>query len=84
MLNRRYLRIKVYQSLYAFWQSDRPMRHVSRRSCFLSIERTFDLYLSLLLMLSGNCAMWRNNASRTARRNTAHGRGPQRQPTLRG
>ncbi|MCB0795010.1 MAG: hypothetical protein KDB88_09755, partial [Flavobacteriales bacterium] len=50
MLNRRYLRIKVYQSLYALWQSDRGSAAKVEKELFLSIERTFDLYISLLLL----------------------------------
>lgn len=49
MLNRRYLRIKVYQSLYAYWQSDHGSAARIEQELFLSIDRTFDLYLSLLL-----------------------------------
>ncbi|MBK8338724.1 MAG: transcription antitermination protein NusB [Flavobacteriales bacterium] len=49
MLNRRYLRIKVYQSLYAFWQSDSNSAARIEKELFLSIERTFDLFVSLLL-----------------------------------
>lgn len=49
MLNRRYLRIKVYQSLYAYWQSDSSSAARIEKELFLSIERTFDLFVSLLL-----------------------------------
>ncbi|MBL8012093.1 MAG: transcription antitermination protein NusB [Flavobacteriales bacterium] len=49
MLNRRYLRIKVYQSLYAFWQSDSSSAARIEKELFLSIERTFDLFVTLLL-----------------------------------
>jgi N utilization substance protein B len=50
MLNRRYLRIKVYQSLYAFWQSDDASAARIEKELFLSIERTFDLYVGLLML----------------------------------
>jgi transcription antitermination protein NusB len=50
MLNRRYLRIKVYQALYAFWQSDGGSAARIEKELFLSIERTFDLYVQLLLL----------------------------------
>ena len=50
MLNRRYLRIKVYQALYAFWQSDAGSAARVEKEMFLSIERTFDLYVQLLLL----------------------------------
>ena len=49
MLNRRYLRIKVYQSLYAYWQSDSSSAARIEKELFLSIERTFDLFVTLLL-----------------------------------
>ena len=50
MLNRRYLRIKVYQALYAFWQSDGGSAAKIERELFLSIERTYDLYVQLMLI----------------------------------
>lgn len=50
MLNRRYLRIKVYQALYAFWQSDGGSAAKVEKELFLSIERTYDLYVQLMLL----------------------------------
>lgn len=50
MLNRRYLRIKVFQSLYAYWQSDSASAARIEKELFTSIERTYDLFLSLLLV----------------------------------
>jgi transcription antitermination protein NusB len=50
MLNRRYLRIKVYQALYAFWQSDDASAARIEKELVNSIDRTYDLYLSLLLI----------------------------------
>lgn len=50
MLNRRYLRIKVFQSLYAYWQSDHASAARIEKELFNGIERTYDLYLSLLLV----------------------------------
>ncbi len=50
MLNRRYLRIKVFQSLYAYWQSDHASTARIEKELFNGIERTYDLYLSLLLV----------------------------------
>ncbi len=49
MLNRRYLRIKVFQSLYAYWQSDSASAARLEKELFQSIERTYDLFLQLLL-----------------------------------
>ncbi|MFZ1688905.1 MAG: transcription antitermination protein NusB [Flavobacteriales bacterium] len=50
MLNRRYLRIKVYHTLYSFHQSEDASAAKLEKELFLSIERTFDLYVSLLLL----------------------------------
>lgn len=50
MLNRRYLRIKTFQSLYAYWQSDNASAARIEKDLFTGIERTYDLYLSLLLI----------------------------------
>ncbi len=50
MLNRRYLRIKVFQSLYAYWQSDSASSGRLEKELFQSIERTYDLFLQLLLV----------------------------------
>ncbi|HOP43353.1 MAG TPA: transcription antitermination protein NusB [Flavobacteriales bacterium] len=50
MLNRRYLRIKVYQALYAYWQGDGSNAARIEQELHLSIQRTFDLYLALLLV----------------------------------
>ena len=50
MLNRRYLRIKVYQSLYACFQSDGNSAARIEQELFLSVERTFDLTVALLLL----------------------------------
>jgi len=49
MLNRRYLRIKVYQALYAYWQSDDASAARIEKELVGSIDRTYDLFLSLLL-----------------------------------
>lgn len=50
MLNRRYLRIKVFQALYAYWQSDETSAARIEKELITSIERTYDLYLSLLVV----------------------------------
>ena len=52
MLNRRHLRIKVLQSLYAFFQSkDNDFGRVQKEMS-QSIERIYDLYIYLLLTFS--------------------------------
>ncbi|MCC6541954.1 MAG: transcription antitermination protein NusB [Flavobacteriales bacterium] len=50
MLNRRYLRIKAFQSLYAHWQSEGSNAARIEKDLLQGIERTGDLYLSLLLV----------------------------------
>ncbi len=48
MISRRYLRIKVFQALYAYFQSDDKSEKHIENELFLSIERMHDLYLLLL------------------------------------
>ena len=52
MLNRRHLRIKVLQSLYAFYQSKSDEYSKLEKDVFNSVERIYDLYLYLLLTFS--------------------------------
>lgn len=52
MLNRRHLRIKVLQSLYAFYQSKDDDYVKFEKELFSSIDRIYDLYLYLLLTFS--------------------------------
>ncbi|MFZ9028630.1 MAG: transcription antitermination protein NusB [Crocinitomicaceae bacterium] len=52
MLNRRHLRIKVLQSLYAFYQSKGDEYVKFEKELFSSIDRIYDLYLYLLLTFS--------------------------------
>lgn len=49
MLNRRHLRIKVLQELYAYFQSNEENYAKAEGELFNSIERIYDLYLYLLL-----------------------------------
>ncbi|MEN9967971.1 MAG: transcription antitermination factor NusB [Bacteroidota bacterium] len=51
MLNRRHLRIKVLQVLYAFFQGHENDAHKVEKELLLSIERMYDMYLYLLLAL---------------------------------
>lgn len=48
MLNRRHLRIKVLQALYAFYQSESPDAYKAEKELFRAIDRIYDLYLYLL------------------------------------
>lgn len=49
MLNRRHLRIKVLQVLYAFFQSKDNDYRSSEKELLTSVERIYDLYIFLLL-----------------------------------
>lgn len=49
MLNRRHLRIKVLQSLYAYFQSDEESFNRTEKELMTAIERIYDLYLYFLL-----------------------------------
>ena len=49
MLNRRHLRIKVLQALYAYYQSDEGSFHKSEKDLLEAVEKIYDLYIYLLL-----------------------------------
>lgn len=51
MLNRRYLRIKVFQQLYSFFITPGSDVNRAEMELFKSLEKIYDLYLSLLLLL---------------------------------
>lgn len=51
MLNRRHLRIKVLQALYAFYQSDEENYRRTENELMDAIERIYDLYVFLMLTL---------------------------------
>ncbi|MCO6501109.1 MAG: transcription antitermination protein NusB [Vicingus serpentipes] len=50
MLSRRFLRIKIFQALYAYFQSDGKNSTTVEKELFLSLERMFDLYLFFLII----------------------------------
>lgn len=50
MLSRRYLRIKVYHALYAYWQTDDTSVVRVEKEMLNSIDRTTDLFLALILV----------------------------------
>jgi N utilization substance protein B len=52
MLNRRHLRIKVLQTLYAYFQSNEDSYAKAEKSLLLSVDKIYDLYLYLLLGFS--------------------------------
>jgi N utilization substance protein B len=49
MLNRRHLRIKVLQALYAYYQSDEENYKRVETDLLISIDRIYDIYLYFLL-----------------------------------
>jgi len=49
MLNRRHLRIKVLQAVYAYFQSEEVNLAKTEKELIASVERIYDLYLYLLL-----------------------------------
>jgi N utilization substance protein B len=51
MLNRRHLRIKVLQQLYAYSQSEDPNYVVSEKELMASIDKMYDLYILYLQLL---------------------------------
>lgn len=51
MLSRRFIRIKVMQALYAFFHSEDKLVAKHEKEMFADVDRTFDLFLYLLLLL---------------------------------
>ena len=51
MLNRRFLRIKVMQALYAFFQHENADPKQFEKELFRSLDKIYDLYLTLLALL---------------------------------
>ncbi len=52
MLNRRFLRIKVMQSLYSFFQHEKADKVQFEKEMFKSLDKIFELYLSILGLVS--------------------------------
>ena len=50
MLNRRILRVKVLQSLYAYFQSEGSDLAKAEKSLKMSIDRVYELYLHYLIL----------------------------------
>ena len=48
MFNRRFLRIKVFQALYAFSQDEKANRSTYEKNLLKSLNKTYDLYIFLL------------------------------------
>ena len=51
MLNRRYLRIKVLQALYSWFQADNDDLPKAEKEMLDSISKVYDLYLLMLLLV---------------------------------
>lgn len=51
MLNRRHLRIKVLQALYAYFKSNNDEIKKGEKELFHSLDRIYDLYLYMLLLV---------------------------------
>ena len=69
MLNRRYLRIKVLQALYAYFSLPANQLKVVEKNMIQSIQRVYDLYLykiSILLdvLHAANLNLEKNKAKR--------------------
>ncbi len=50
MISRRYLRVKTFQALYAYFQTEDKNARKAENELFLSLERMYDLYLFLLAL----------------------------------
>lgn len=50
MISRRYLRVKTFQALYAYFQSEDRNLKKAENELFLSLERMYDLYLFFLAL----------------------------------
>ena len=55
MLNRRHLRIKVLQELYAFYQSGNDDLAVAEKNLFRNLDKIYELYIFMLLFFSELC-----------------------------
>ena len=51
MLNRRYIRVKVFQALYSYYQSDSSAVEQVEKGMINSIEKIYDLYLYIIQLL---------------------------------
>ena len=51
MINRRILRIKAFQILYAYFKSGNNSINNSKKELYFSINKTYELYFNILLLL---------------------------------
>lgn len=52
MLNRRFLRIKIMQALYAYFRDENADIKIGEKNLFTSIDKTYELFLYLVSFLS--------------------------------
>jgi N utilization substance protein B len=52
MINRRFLRVKVMQALYSYFQSGNTDMAKAEKEMFQQIEKVYDLYVYLLVLLT--------------------------------
>jgi len=52
MLNRRHLRVKVLQSLYAFYQSEKKDLRIHEKALIQSVESVHEMYITMLSLIN--------------------------------
>ncbi|HZX58498.1 MAG TPA: transcription antitermination factor NusB, partial [Mucilaginibacter sp.] len=52
MLNRRHLRVKVLQALYAYHQSDNKEIKQHEKNLLQSVEKVYEMYIWMLSLIS--------------------------------
>ena len=52
MLNRRFLRIKIMQALYAYFRDEKANMEVAEKNLNTTIDKTYELFLYLVSFLS--------------------------------
>ncbi|MFN5886084.1 MAG: hypothetical protein ACK445_12160, partial [Bacteroidota bacterium] len=50
MFNRRFLRIKVFHELYAYWQDEKANRTLHEKSLLKSLEKAYQIYIYMLAL----------------------------------
>jgi len=66
MLNRRHLRVKVLQALYAYHQSDQKEVHLHEKTMLQSIDRVFEMYIWMLSLIDEVIQFSANDAEERA------------------
>ncbi len=52
MINRELIRLKSVQILYAFYENEGKDAHVAQKELFLSLDKSYELYQQLLLLMT--------------------------------